>query len=73
MLIHKYQRRCGLVAEVTIKGDLPERYEATVEVVVPRVEVYWEILTDEEEVAANGFEASARKAYFAIYIAALAL
>jgi hypothetical protein len=73
MLIHKYHRPYGRVAEVTIKGDLPERYEATVEVGVPAVRVYWEILDDEEEVIANGFESSARKAYFAIYQASQAL
>jgi hypothetical protein len=73
MLIYKYERPFGLVAEVSIKGDLPERYEATVEVAVPGVGAYWEILDDHEEVIANGFESSARKAYFAIYQAALAL
>jgi len=73
MLICKYQRPHGLVAEVTINGDLPERYVATVEVAVPGVGAYWEILDAGEEVVANGFESSARKAYLAIYIAALAL
>jgi hypothetical protein len=73
MLIYKYQRPYGLVAEVSIKGDLPERYEATVEVAVPGIGAYWEIIDDDEEVVANGFESSARKAYLAIYVAALAL
>jgi hypothetical protein len=73
MRIHKYQRPHGLVVEVTIIGDLPERYEASVEVAVPGVGAYWEILDDEEEVIANGFESSAPKAYFAIYQAVLAL
>jgi hypothetical protein len=44
MHIHKFQCPYGLVAEVSIKGDLPERYEATVEGAVPGLGVYWEIL-----------------------------
>jgi hypothetical protein len=73
MLIHKYQRPHGLVAEVSIVGHLPEGHEASVEVSVPGIGVYWEILKDEEQIIANGFESSPRKAYLAIYIAAQAL
>lgn len=73
MLIHKYQRPYGLVAEVTIIGRLPEGHEASVEVAVPGIGAYWEIMDNEEEVIANGFESSEHRAYFAIYQASQAL
>ena len=73
MRVYPYQRPHGLTAQVTVERDLPLSYEASVEVGVPGVGAYWDIIDDDGELVANGFAPSEREAYLAIYEVALTL
>jgi len=75
MLVYKYQRPYGLIAEVeaTKLPPLPAGYTASIEVGVPVIDVYWDIVDPDDEVVANGFESSQPSAIFAIYKATQAL
>jgi len=75
VLVHKYQRPYGLVAEIeaTRLPPLPAGDTASIEVGVPLIGVYWDIVDPDDEVIANGFESSEPRAVLAIYQAAQAL
>jgi len=75
MVIHKYRRPYGLVAEIeaTRLPPLPAGYTASIEVGVPIIGVYWDIVDCDDEVVTNGFESSQPRTIFAIYKAAQAL